>query len=109
MTEVHAPCTLTFDDQTLDFIASWFRVLGEPYRLRIVHVLRRGAMTVGELAQSLNGNQSNVSRHLQLLHRAGMIDRKRHGINIVYSLHNSSVTRLCEMVHQNELRKAEIR
>ena len=88
-----------------DLIAGRFRVLGEPYRLRIIQVLRHGEMTVGEVVQSLDGNQPNVSRHLQILYRAGIVNRRRDGICILYSLHDPSVFRLCELVHQNEIRK----
>ena len=91
-----------------DLIAGRFRALGEPYRLRILQVLRHREMTVGEVVQSLDGNQSNVSRHLQILYRAGIVNRRRDGICISYSLREPSVFRLCELVHQNEIRKGEI-
>lgn len=56
--------------------------------------------------QSLDGNQPNVSRHLQILYRAGIVNRRREGISILYSLHAPSVFRLCELVHRNEIRKS---
>ncbi|MDR3752844.1 MAG: metalloregulator ArsR/SmtB family transcription factor [Terracidiphilus sp.] len=82
-----------------DLIAGRFRALEEPYRLRIIQVLRHGEMTVGEVVQWLDGNQPNVSRHLQILDRAGIVNRRRDEIYILYSLREPSVLKLCELVH----------
>ena len=98
-------CSLVMTGKMTEFIADRFRALGEPYRLRILQVLRHREMTVGEVVQSLDGNQSNVSRHLQILYRAGILNRSRDGICISYSLREPSVFRLCELVHQNEIKK----
>ena len=104
MAETHGPCNWRMSDEMLVPIASRFRTLGEPYRLRILQVLRRGAMTVGELVQSLDGNQPNVSRHLQILYQAGIVGRRREGSNVIYSLNDLTVFRLCELVHRNKTR-----
>lgn len=89
-------------------IASRFRTLGEPYRLRILQLLKRGALTVGEVVQSLDGNQPNVSRHLQILYQAGIVGRRREGSNVIYSLNDPTVFRLCELVHRNKTREGGI-
>ena len=89
----------------LDLVASRFRTLGEPYRLRILQVLRRGAMTVGEIVETLDGNQPNISRHLQNLHQAGIVSRRRNGSSIIYSLVNPKVLTLCELVYRNLIKK----
>jgi DNA-binding transcriptional ArsR family regulator len=102
-------CALQMNDKMLELAASRFSILGEPYRLRILQVLKRGPMTVGLPVQSLDGNQSNVSKHLQLLYGAGIVDRKREGMRIVYSLRDPSVFGLCQMVHRNEIKKRQDR
>jgi DNA-binding transcriptional ArsR family regulator len=93
-------------DTMLDLVAGRFRTLGEPYRLRILQVLRRGEMRVGDLVEELDGNQPNVSKHLQILYQAGIVGRKREGSSIVYSLNDPSVLKLCELVHRNEAKKS---
>ena len=75
-------------DKTLDLVAARFRTLGEPYRLRILQVLGRGAMRVGDLVEELEGNQPNVSNHLQILYQAGIVGRRREGSSIVCSLND---------------------
>jgi len=56
-----------------------FRALADPTRLRIVALLRRMELSVGELAQVLGQSQPRVSRHVRILADAGLADRRREG------------------------------
>lgn len=90
----------------VDLIARRFRMLGEPYRLRMLQELESGERTVGELVAALDGNQSNVSKHLQILHDAGLVSRRRDGVSIVYSISDPMVFQLCELVCRSETQKS---
>jgi DNA-binding transcriptional ArsR family regulator len=94
--------TFPMEDKVLELVAHRFHVLGETYRLRILQLLKQRARNVGELVNELNGNQPNVSKHLQILRQAGIVDRRRDGNSVIYSLKDRSVWRLCELVQQNE-------
>lgn len=85
-------------DTMIDRIARRFRALGEPQRLRILQVLEAGPRTVGEVVAELNGNQPNISRHLQELHDAGLLRRRRERNSIYYSIGDPVVHQLCELV-----------
>ena len=102
MIETIEPCKLKMSDEMLILVVSRFRTLGAPYRLRILQVLRRGAMTVGELVRLLNGNQPNISKHLQVLHQASIVSRRRSGTNIIYSVKDPNVFTPCELANDNE-------
>lgn len=82
----------------LELVAARFRALGEPLRLRILQVLEQGDAPVGEVAERLNATQSNVSRHLQNLHDAGLVGRRREGSNIFYSISDPTVLKICRLV-----------
>ncbi len=84
----------------LSRVASRFDLPGEPYRLRVVHALKRGAMSVGELVRSLDGNQPNVSRHLQLLYHAHLVSRQREGRRIIHSVTDPTEFTLFELARQ---------
>ena len=92
-------------ENTLDLVASRFRVLGEPYRLRILQMLRQRSMRVGELVDELDGNQPNVSKHLQILRQAGIVSRRRDGKHILYSLNNPETFTLSELENQSNRKK----
>lgn len=93
-----------------EVIADRFRLLAEPIRIRILDSLREGSLTVGELAREVSTSQQNVSKHLGLLHRAGLLRREKDGNSVRYGIADESVFALCDEVcggiqrHLNELR-----
>ena len=62
------------------------RAAAEPSRLRILAVLARNELTVSELTAVLVQSQPRMSRHLKLLHEAGLIERAREGAWVFYRL-----------------------
>jgi ArsR family transcriptional regulator len=56
-----------------------FRALGDPTRLRIVHLLRAMELAVGEIAQVVGQSQPRVSRHVRILVEAGIIKKRKEG------------------------------
>lgn len=56
-----------------------FRALGDPTRLRVVHLLRAMELAVGEIAQVMGQSQPRVSRHVRILAEAGLVERRKEG------------------------------
>jgi DNA-binding transcriptional ArsR family regulator len=94
-------------EKILALIARRFRLLGEPFRLRLLQELEDGELTVGELVFKLDGNQSNVSKHLQMLHQAGFVSRRREGNSVYYGIADTFVMKLCDLVCKNTVQHAE--
>jgi DNA-binding transcriptional ArsR family regulator len=82
----------------VDLVAQRFRVLGEPMRIRLLDRLREGDATVTELREALGASQQNVSKHLGILHSAGMVSRAKDGNHARYAISDPSVFELCEQV-----------
>jgi DNA-binding transcriptional ArsR family regulator len=82
----------------MELVAQRFRVLGEPMRLRLLDRLRDGGATVGELQGALGASQQNVSKHLGILHAAGMVSRAKQGNRTVYAISDPGVFELCDQV-----------
>lgn len=87
-----------FSDPTLEAIADRFRVLAEPNRLRILHLLRGGERSVGELTDALETSQANVSKHLALLRRHDLVARRKEGVVHRYRIADRSIFQLCDLV-----------
>jgi len=85
-------------DPLVDLIAQRFRVLAEPMRIKLIDQLRDGNATVGELQAALGASQQNVSKHLGILHAAGMVTRTKDGNHARYSIADQGVFELCEQV-----------
>lgn len=79
-------------------VADRFRALGEPMRVRILDQLRDGERTVGELAEELGTTQQNVSKHVGILQRAGIVGRRRDGVRTPYAIVDPTVLELCGIV-----------
>jgi DNA-binding transcriptional ArsR family regulator len=90
----------------IDLVARRFQVLGEPCRLRILQTLERGPKTVSQIVAHLQGNQPNISKHLQILFDSGLVGRERSGNSIFYSIADPVVFRLCDLVCRSTIRLA---
>lgn len=66
--------------------AGYLKALAAPERLRIIQCLRGGPMNVTAIAEELHRPLVNVSHHLGILRRAGLVLARRHGKLISYSL-----------------------
>jgi len=86
------------NDDALQQVARRFAVLGEPMRLRILQALMDGERPVNALVEATGGTQTNVSRHLQTLASAGLVNRRREGAQIFYAVADPSIFELCELV-----------
>jgi DNA-binding transcriptional ArsR family regulator len=85
-------------DPLVDLVAERFRVLGEPMRIKLMDRLRDGEASVGELQEAVGASQQNVSKHLGILHAAGMVSRSKQGNRTVYAISDPSMFELCEVV-----------
>jgi DNA-binding transcriptional ArsR family regulator len=94
-------------DKMMDLVAKRFRTLGEPFRLRILQELEMGEKTVGDLVEALDGNQPNVSKHLQVLYDAGLVGRRREGTSAFYMISDPMVFKLCELVCRGAVQKSK--
>lgn len=84
--------------ELLALVAERFKALAEPARLQILNALRGGEMTVGELVDTTELGQANVSKHLQLLYSLGFVSRRKEGLFVHYALADESVFQLCDIM-----------
>lgn len=85
-------------EQLTELIARRFRVLGEPMRIRLLGRLCDGEASVQELAEGLDASQQNVSKHLGVLHQAGILARRKEGTRVYYAIEDEGVFELCDHV-----------
>ena len=85
-------------DAALAMIAERFKLLAEPMRLKILHSLWNGELTVGEIVAATGALQANVSKHLGTLQLAGLVRRRKDGLNVYYEIADDTIFALCEVV-----------
>lgn len=90
-------------DEELGRVASHFKLLGEPMRLKILQSVCRGPRTVNDIMSAVGATQANASKHLSLLAAAGMVTRKKDGQCVYYGMKDPLTLKVCELVHDQIL------
>lgn len=93
-----APDSSAMTDEALELIAARFRILGEPSRLKLIRALEPGEKSVSELMEACGLTQANTSRHLQSLTQAGILGRRKEGLNVIYFIADPGIFELCHHV-----------
>jgi DNA-binding transcriptional ArsR family regulator len=84
-------------DIGLEALSRYFRVLGDPTRLRIIESLLERERSVSELVELLGAPQSRVSNHLACLRWCRLVESERRGRTVVYRVADERVARVLEL------------
>jgi DNA-binding transcriptional ArsR family regulator len=85
-------------DELLARIAEVLKAMADPTRLKILHSLHNGERCVSDILHVVGGSQANVSKHLSVLKRAGLVDCRREGLNVYYRIVDEGVFVICRNV-----------
>jgi DNA-binding transcriptional ArsR family regulator len=85
-----------WSDPAFDLVTDRLALIGDPTRIRLLALLEQGEATVQQLADQLPSTPQNISRHLGILYRSGIVARQREGTTVRYCLVDYSVCRLLE-------------
>lgn len=90
------------------FVAEYFQALTHPTRLEILDLLKyKEQMCVCEIVLELKKEQSNISRHLQALKQAGILELKSEGIRSIYKIKNNNIYKIIDLA--KDILRTEIR
>jgi DNA-binding transcriptional ArsR family regulator len=83
-------------------LATLFRLLGDPKRIRILFaLLEAGELCVCDLAATTDVTETAVSQSMRLLRTAGIVRQRRDGRTIYYRLDDAHVRLLLDLSHQH--------
>ncbi|MCX7749140.1 MAG: metalloregulator ArsR/SmtB family transcription factor [Clostridia bacterium] len=88
-------------------ISNVFKALAHPTRIQIVRLLRTGEMCVCDILPNLDSEQSNTSQHLTVLKNQGIVDNRRDGARVLYSIRNKEVYEMIDLAEAIILRQIE--
>ncbi len=86
------------DQAVVEQVANYFRVLGEPMRLKLLNVLREGERCVQDLVDETETSQANVSKHLKVMLQAGILAKRNQGTQAFYRVTDDLIFELCNLV-----------
>lgn len=85
-------------DEVYDKAAELFAVLSTPIRLRIIGQLCQGEKNVGQLLDSIDVAQPNMSQHLNIMYRSGVLGKRRQGAQMFYRIADETAVAVCRAV-----------
>jgi ArsR family transcriptional regulator len=91
---------MPFNEPIYVLKGEFFRLLGHPARVRILELLRKGERSVGDLQDALGLDSSGTSQHLGALRRQGLLESRREGTSVYYSVRDPRVFQLLETARQ---------
>jgi DNA-binding transcriptional ArsR family regulator len=86
----------SWTEPLVDLVTQRLALLADPTRVRLLALLEQREQSVQELSDSVTSTPQNISRHLGILHRSGIVARRREGTSVYYSLVDYSACRLLE-------------
>jgi ArsR family transcriptional regulator len=84
-------------DPVVELLAERLTAFAQAFRIQLIdHLDHRGEASVQELADTLGATQQNVSKHLGVLRRAGIVARRRDGVYVRYRIVDPDALALLE-------------
>lgn len=84
--------------RVFELAAELFAVLATPMRLRVLSALCVREKSVNELLAEIDTTQPNLSQHLAVLYRSGVLAKRKEGTQVIYRVHSEKAIALCRSV-----------
>lgn len=88
-------------------ISSIFKALAHPTRVQIIKILKDGEMCVCDILPNLDSEQSNTSQHLTVLKNQGLVESRKDGSRVLYSIRNLEVLKMLNLAEAIILNQME--
>jgi ArsR family transcriptional regulator len=83
-----------------EYKASVFQALAHPTRVAILEILREGEMSAGAIQERLGVEQANVSQHLAILRNRQIVNSRKEGNQVFYSLRHKVLLKVLDLMRQ---------
>ncbi len=93
--------------EVLEEVSHYFFLLSEPTRLKILYALCNGEQAVGAIVTEIGANQANVSRQLNMLYQARILQRRKDGAQVYYRIEDQNAIELCRVVCNQMVEKVK--
>ena len=79
------------EERVLELKAEILKALAQPTRLKILELLRNGERCICEIVPAINGEQSNISRHISLMQKSHLVTTRKDGVRVMVKVRDSKV------------------
>jgi len=79
----HIFMEVSMEERILELKAEVLKALAQPTRLKILELLRNGERCICEIVPAINGEQSNISRHISLMQKTNLVVTRKDGVKVM--------------------------
>lgn len=84
------------DERILQLKAEVLKTLAQPTRLKILECLRNGERCICEIVPAINGEQSNISRHISLMQKSHLVTTRKDGVRVMVKVNDPKVFQIID-------------
>ena len=106
-TAVHAALENMPQDKEIEALSAFFKMMGDPTRIKMMCVMAQGEMCVQDIASALDMTKSAISHQLSGLKESKIVKSRREGKNVFYSIDDDHVNAVLEIAMTHVKHKAE--
>ena len=86
------------EERVLELKAEILKVLAQPTRLKILELLRDGERCICEIVPAINGEQSNISRHISLMQKSHLVTTRKDGVKVMVKVRDPKIFEILDRV-----------
>lgn len=87
------------EERAIAWKAEILKALGQPTRLKILECLRGGERCICEIVPAINGEQSNISRHISLMQKSHLITTRKDGVKVMVKVRDPQIFDILDRVN----------
>jgi len=86
------------EERALELKAEILKALAQPTRLKILECLRDREKCICEIVPAINGEQSNISRHISVMQKSGLISTRKDGVRVMVKVKEPEIFEIIDRV-----------
>jgi ArsR family transcriptional regulator len=86
------------EEKVLELEAEILKTLAQPTRLKILELLRTGEKCICEIVPAINGEQSNISRHISLMQKSHLVTTRKDGVKVMVKVSDPRVFEILDSI-----------
>jgi len=88
----------SMEEKVLELKAEILKALAQPTRLKILELLRNGEKCICEIVPAINGEQSNISRHISLMQKSHLVTTRKDGVKVMVKVRDPKIFEILDSV-----------
>lgn len=86
------------EERILEMKAEVLKALAQPTRLKILELLRSGERCICEIVPAINGEQSNISRHISLMQKSHLVRTRKDGVRVMVGVRDHKIFEILDSI-----------